>query len=123
MPSARRLNVRPQLGDTPVEELPPTASSHRQAGSSIDIPHDVESEPLLAKPLQHINSSSVRNSRDSFSPLDRHRPQHSCFLAAMEKLNESKVGRFLKKLEVENEDGLTNAQLMLTNHDLKPGTA
>lgn len=41
----------------------------------------------------------------------------------MEKLNDSKAGRFLKKLEVESEPGLTNAQLMLTNHDLKPGTA
>ena len=40
----------------------------------------------------------------------------------MEKINHSAAGRFLKKLEVDNEEGLTNAQLMLTNHDLKPGT-
>lgn len=40
----------------------------------------------------------------------------------MEKINDSAAGRFLKKLEVDNEDGLTNAQLMLTNNDLKPGT-
>lgn len=29
---------------------------------------------------------------------------------------------FLKKLETDNEPGLTNKQLMLTNHDLKPGS-
>jgi len=29
--------------------------------------------------------------------------------------------RFLKKLETENEPDLTDTQLMLTNHDLKPG--
>ena len=28
---------------------------------------------------------------------------------------------FARKLAVESEPGLTNAQLLLTNHDLKPG--
>jgi hypothetical protein len=28
---------------------------------------------------------------------------------------------FLRKFETDNEPGLTDAQLMLTNHDLKPG--
>jgi hypothetical protein len=34
----------------------------------------------------------------------------------------SKLKWFLRKLEVENEPGLNNAQLMLTNADLRPGT-
>lgn len=34
----------------------------------------------------------------------------------------SKLKWILKKLEVENEPGLSNAQLMLTNSDLQPGT-
>jgi hypothetical protein len=34
-----------------------------------------------------------------------------------------KTQRLLKKLETDNEAGLTNAQLMLTNHDLKPGNS
>ncbi|KAF2809229.1 uracil permease-like protein [Mytilinidion resinicola] len=38
----------------------------------------------------------------------------------MEKVRTSKVGHFLNKIAVENESGLTNAQLMLFNHDLKP---
>jgi len=38
----------------------------------------------------------------------------------MEKLRKSKVGHWSNKLAVESEPGLTNAQLMLFNHDLKP---
>lgn len=31
------------------------------------------------------------------------------------------IKRWIKQLEVESEPGLTNVQLMLTNHDLRPG--
>lgn len=31
------------------------------------------------------------------------------------------IRKLLKKLEVENEPGLSNGQLMLTNDDLRPG--
>lgn len=33
----------------------------------------------------------------------------------------SRVKQLLKKLEVDNEPGLSNAQLMLMNNDLRPG--
>ena len=39
----------------------------------------------------------------------------------MERLKGSKARYYAGKLAVEAEPGLTNAQLMLTNHDLKPG--
>ena len=39
----------------------------------------------------------------------------------MEKVRNSKAGRLVDKLAVESEPGLTNAQLLLTNFDLKPG--
>ena len=39
----------------------------------------------------------------------------------MEKVNSSKVAHLVGKLAVESEPGLTNAQLMLHNFDLKPG--
>ena len=39
----------------------------------------------------------------------------------MEKVKHTKVARLVDKLAVSSEPGLTNAQLMLTNHDLKPG--
>ena len=38
----------------------------------------------------------------------------------MEKLKRGTVS-FANKIAVESEPGLTNAQLLLTNHDLKPG--
>jgi NCS1 family nucleobase:cation symporter-1 len=38
----------------------------------------------------------------------------------MERVKKSKVGYWSSKLAVESEDGLTTAQLMLFNHDLKP---
>lgn len=40
----------------------------------------------------------------------------------MEKVKNTKAARLIDKLAVESEPGLTNAQLMLTNFDLKPGT-
>jgi hypothetical protein len=39
----------------------------------------------------------------------------------MEKVKSSKIAHWAGKLAVESEPGLTNAQLMLHNHDLKPG--
>ena len=39
----------------------------------------------------------------------------------MEKARNFKVAGVMNKLAVSSEPGLTNAQLMLTNHDLKPG--
>lgn len=38
----------------------------------------------------------------------------------MEKVRESKVAYYAKKLACEAEPGLTSTQLMLHNHDLKP---
>jgi hypothetical protein len=38
----------------------------------------------------------------------------------MEKVKSTKIAYFVDKLAVESEPGLTNAQLMLNNHDLKP---
>lgn len=40
---------------------------------------------------------------------------------AMEKLSTSRARHYMRKLAVSSEPGLTNAQLMLTNYDLKPG--
>ena len=38
----------------------------------------------------------------------------------MEKVKSSKLAHWVDKLAVESEPGLTNTQLFLTNHDLKP---
>ena len=41
----------------------------------------------------------------------------------MEKIRKNSVVQTVDRLAVSSEPGLTNAQLMLTNHDLKPGMA
>jgi NCS1 family nucleobase:cation symporter-1 len=38
----------------------------------------------------------------------------------MEKVKSTKLADFVDRLAVDSEPGLTNAQLMLNNHDLKP---
>jgi nucleobase:cation symporter-1, NCS1 family len=39
----------------------------------------------------------------------------------MPTLHSSKISYYIDKLAVASEPGLTNAQLMLVNHDLRPG--
>ena len=58
-----------------------------------------------------------------YSPFLRSREDlttQSNFISIMEKVRQSKFARFVDKLAVESEPGLTNAQLMLANFDLKP---
>lgn len=51
-----------------------------------------------------------------------HSSHESCgFHIAMAKLKSTRLATYVDKLAVESEPGLTNAQLMLNNHDLKPG--
>lgn len=64
--------------------------------------------------------SSVGSSETHVISSSRHcRPLFSSL--TMEKQRRLKARRVLDKLAVSSEPGLTNAQLMLTNHDLKPG--
>ena len=58
---------------------------------------------------------------DSFSGSARRDRRGHC-LNIMEKVKKSKVACYVDKLAVTSEPGLTNAQLMLTNFDLKPGS-
>ncbi|KAL9046052.1 MAG: hypothetical protein Q9214_001016, partial [Letrouitia sp. 1 TL-2023] len=71
-----------------------------------DEPYDSDGDPLSLTPEQP--------SSDTPSNLRRH------VLKAMDRLKRSKARYYADKLAVEAEPGLTNAQLMLTNHDLKP---
>ena len=121
MPSARCCDGRVQSGDIPLEELPPNslpAASSSQELQPTEHTCDEEDEPLLRDPSSRTRLGFEKHKRASVSG----RQCRSRNRSAMEKINDSKVGVFLKKLEVDAEPGLTNAQLMLTNHDLKPGT-
>ncbi|KAG0646264.1 Uracil permease [Hyphodiscus hymeniophilus] len=62
--------------------------------------------------------STFRDSRQVYHPSD----ESLFFDFIMEKVKSTKFAHFVDKLAVESEPGLTNAQLMLNNHDLKPNT-
>lgn len=98
---------------------------------------DEENAPLLAGPstpntrlrrhTQVISEDTISRDLEQYSQLQQ--SQHNLaasddsylFDLIMEKVKATKFAHFVDKLAVESEPGLSNAQLMLHNHDLKPG--
>lgn len=109
-----------------------SSSSPHSPGSKREISNytlEPEGAPLLAGPSTPISfEESRRHSVDFASHLDfrfRNRVFHSTnelhfFEFIMEKVKSTRFAHFAEKLAVESEPGLTNAQLMLNNFDLKP---
>ena len=97
---------------------------------------DPEATPLLStgsstkfqRTRRHTNESLRHAFDEEFHTRrigERHQTFHSSdesyyFDFIMEKVKSTKIAHFVDKLAVESEPGLTNAQLMLNNHDLKP---
>lgn len=96
-----------------------------------------EEQPLLSHAgpsntytrRRHLNSSSALDSDVSFEDLQHHSSssytyhssdESACLDIIMEKVKQTRIAHLVDKLAVEQEHGLTNAQLMLNNHDLKP---
>jgi nucleobase:cation symporter-1, NCS1 family len=102
-------------------------SKNNAASSSRGRASESENAPLLdvAGP-----SRGFRRHHHSDSPSlnigpELHTVYHSSdesyfFDFIMEKVKSTRLAHFVDKLAVESEPGLTNAQLMLNNHDLKP---
>lgn len=133
-------HVRPQSThpySLELDDFQLVGSDQRSDPSAIDedLSALLEEEPLLHKdpdsptpspPKRSLRdldqrsgaSSSLTGSRHQYQP----RRSSNCITAIMEKIRESKVARIANKLAVSSEPGLTNAQLMLTNFDLKPGS-
>jgi len=95
---------------------------------------DEENEPLLAGPStprkeRHSPPDSLDTAFERLNFRTTTDIQHSYHSSdesyildfIMEKVKSTKFAHFVEKLAVESEPGLTNAQLMLNNHDLKPG--
>ena len=87
-----------------------------------------ETEPLLhqqSDPSPHDPTARLRtpsgHPKTSFAPRSRRNKDSGYIAAAMEKLENSRLAYFANKIAVSSEPGLTNAQLMLHNFDLKPG--
>ena len=111
-------------------------SDQRSDRSAIDesLSALLEEEPLLHKDLDSPTPPPLKRSLGDLgqrpealnsptSSRHHYQPRRStnCISSIMEKIRESKVARIANKLAVTSEPGLTNAQLMLTNFDLKPG--
>ncbi|TLD29792.1 uracil permease [Venturia nashicola] len=103
---------------------------------SLQTQEDVEPEqqPLIASSSPSLRPSTAfldsrhrdqpsetsRNSTPVFQQYYHSQDESSCLDIIVEKIKDSKVAGFLDNFAVECEPGLTNTQLMLTNHDLKP---
>ena len=101
--------------DNPVAEASTTTTSCLETRPLLynqpDLIDDTLDDPIE---LSHSSFPSSSRSHQASSP--------SFFpTVIMEKLKKSKVKYYADKLAVDAEPGLTNAQLMLTNFDLKPG--
>lgn len=111
----------------PDDESTPLIST---SGSST-IQESVTGTTLLHNSSSSLHSRNTSTSTSSSSPSDIfsgdiifHSSDESggWFLDfIMEKVKNTKIGYWADKLAVDAEPGLTNAQLMLNNHDLKPG--
>ena len=132
-------DVRPQsshLCSLELDDFQLAVSKQRSDPSAIDesISALLEEEPLLHKDpdnptppppkrsLRDLDHRSGTSNSHTGSRYHHQASRSSNYLAAtMEKIRDSKVARIANKLAVTSEPGLTNAQLMLTNFDLKPG--
>ena len=133
-------HVRPQsshLYSLELDDFQLVGSDRRSDPSAVDegLSALLEEEPLLHKdpdspsppPLKSSlrdldQPSGASNSTTGSRHLYRPHRNSNRITAIMEKLRDSKVARIANKLAVSSEPGLTNAQLMLTNFDLKPGS-
>ncbi len=61
-----------------------------------------------------------QSSRSSVYFSSKSNPEYTYFDAIIGKVKDTKFAHYVGKLAVESEPGLTNSQLMLTNHDLRP---
>ena len=88
-----------------------------------EAPRGLESQPLLQDDIDHPPATFVarRHANNQFIPSYSSRYRRSRCSNIMEKIKQSKVAHYVDKLAITSEPGLTNAQLMLTNFDLKPG--
>ncbi|KAB2576344.1 putative uracil permease protein [Lasiodiplodia theobromae] len=108
--SERQPLVQPSSSSS---STPRAASLLRQPASPSPSSHN---SPLLAPRPSHDSNYDVQYG--DIQPDSR--PNTPGLGAVMEKVKSSRVAHYAGKLAVESEPGLTNTQLMLTNHDLKP---
>jgi hypothetical protein len=113
--------MRPAM-DIELESFLPSSSTHPVDISEDDVAHLHDSEPLLPSSADRkrlIEEAEYSLSSVAFDWLFHQLPPswRSRYTDIMMK---SKLSQLSRKLQTASEPGLTNAQLMLTNFDLKP---
>lgn len=123
---------------SPRDEEPDSKSSSRNQPRSNNyirssFSNEEEHEPLISGPstprARKARRHSTRTLDSTFESINgnaeliiHHSSDESTFFDfVMEKMRRTKVAYWADRMAVESEPGLTNAQLMLHNHDLKPG--
>ncbi len=110
----------------------PRFSSYFQQISKNSFSNEEETEPLLSGPstpriARRLSTRTLDSAFGGASVTSEHDIVHhssdesNFFDFIMEKVRGTKVAYWADRVAVESEPGLTNAQLMLHNHDLKPG--
>ncbi|KAG4426511.1 hypothetical protein IFR04_000393 [Cadophora malorum] len=109
----------------------PRFSSYFQQISKNSFSNEEETEPLLSGPstpriARRLSTRTLDSAFGGASVTSEHDIVHhssdesNFFDFIMEKVRGTKVAYWADRVAVESEPGLTNAQLMLHNHDLKP---
>lgn len=75
---------------------------------------------LLDARHRYHHSDPSRNPTHIIRRSYHSQDEYSCLDIIIEKIKDSRFARLIDRCAVESEAGLTNTQLMLTNHDLKP---
>ncbi len=81
----------------------------------------IDTDPPSPTSSPTLSSTSRRRLKTSRLSSTSSPEKSNRIVAIMEKVQGSKVAHVVDKLAVTSEPDLTNAQLMLTNFDLKPG--
>jgi len=108
--------------DIELELLLPSSSTHPVDITEDDVAHLHDSEPLL--PSSAYKKKIIEETEYSLSSVTfdwlLHQLPPSWRLRYTDIMAKSKLSQLSRKLQTVSEPGLTNAQLMLTNFDLKP---
>ena len=128
-PEHVRLHHSPLLVDLELDTFGETRTEYVTSSTTRDhIPSEHETQPLIYPDSgpsfnNHIAGRGTpgRQSKTSIARRSQRYQDWGYIAAVMEKLENSRLAHFANKLAVSSEPGLTNAQLMLHNFDLKPG--
>ena len=123
-----RFHFSSHIANLELDNLGDRRPKYTSSAATDDLSPEHETQPLIChdpdpspNDLTARLRSPDRRTRTPSAPRLRQNQNLRYVAAAMEKLENSRLAHFANKIAVPSEPGLTNAQLMLHNFDLKPG--